>query len=816
MTIASFNLTDLDGSNGFVINGINPDDYSGISVSDAGDINGDGINDIIIGAAEAGVAGKSYVVFGSTSSFEPGLNLSALDGSNGFVINGIAPGDVSGFSVSSAGDVNSDGIDDIIIGAFNASANAGESYVVFGSQSGFNSSLDLSTLDGSNGFVINGIDPNDSLGFSVSGAGDVNGDGIDDVIVGAGGGDPNGSNNAGESYVVFGSESEFAPSLELAALDGSKGFVINGIDSNDSLGRSVSSAGDVNGDGIDDIIIGAVGGDPNDNNNAGESYVVFGSESEFAPGLDLSALDGSNGFVINGINEYDSLGYSVSSAGDVNGDGINDIIIGAQDASPNNIYGAGASYVVFGRESGFEPSLDLAALDGSNGFVINGINEVDRLGRSVSSAGDVNADGIDDVVIGAFLARSQGISSNGKSYVLFGSSKGFESSLDLSTLNGSNGFVINGTDSSDFLGISVSGAGDVNNDGTDDLIIGAYGGDPNGNENAGESYVVFGFETEPVRATFGNDLLVGTLDNDTINGLAGNDTIDGGSGDDQIDGQQGNDNLTGGSGQDRFVITAGEGTDIITDFGGVGKGINPPQKVIDRVDTIQFSGEGLTVENLILTQNKQALELTFEGVKDTKLILSDFDLENLDNLPSGLGNILFDGHQQIQDSFDVFNAKQLRNRIFKRNTVTFLNNRDNTIQGFENSDDVINGQGGKDILLGLSGNDVLRGNDGDDVLLDGDVGNDILDGGAGSDGLFGSIGADRFVLREEEGTDTVFDFQDGKDSLVLADDLEYEQLKVSTSNGNTVIEVADTGEQLVSLVGVNANDIAFDDFSTLA
>ena len=117
----------------------------------------------------------------------------------------------------------------------------------------------------------------DRSGTSVSAAGDVNGDGIDDFIIGADGADPNGNIGAGESYVVFGSNAGFGASLELSALDGTNGFVINGIDRDDDSGVSVSAAGDVNGDGIDDIIIGAIRADPNGNNFAGESYVVFGS-----------------------------------------------------------------------------------------------------------------------------------------------------------------------------------------------------------------------------------------------------------------------------------------------------------------------------------------------------------------------------------------------------------------------------------------------------------------------------------------------------------------------------------------------------------
>ena len=358
------------------------------------------------------------MVFGSNSEFSPSLNLSTLDGTNGFVINGIDVYDLSGYSVSSAGDVNGDGIDDLIIGAPNGNGGAGESYVVFGNNSGFAPSLNLSTLDGTNGFVINGIDFSDSSGDSVSGAGDVNGDGLDDLIIGAREADPNGNSRAGQSYVVFGNNSGFSESLNLSTLDGTNGFVINGIDSYDFSGSSVGGAGDVNGDGIDDLIIGAPSDIPG--NTTGESYGVFGNNSGFAPSIDLNMLDGSNGFVINGIDRRDLSGVSVSGAGDVNGDGIDDLIIGAYEADPNGIIRAGESYVVFGNTGGFTSPLNLSALDGTNGFTINGIDGGDQSGRSVSSAGDVNGDGIDDVIIGARFADPNGNSAAGESYVVFG------------------------------------------------------------------------------------------------------------------------------------------------------------------------------------------------------------------------------------------------------------------------------------------------------------------------------------------------------------------------------------------------------------
>jgi len=482
-------LSALNGSNGFVLNGVNTSDRSGTSVSNAGDINGDGFDDLIIGAPDADPNGKfsgaSYVVFGSDQVLPNPLNLSGLNGSNGFVINGESIYDFSGASVSAAGDINGDGIDDLVIGAPSASPDAsysGASYVVFGSDQVWASTLNLSSLNGANGFVVNGVNNYDESGTSVSSAGDINGDGIDDLIIGA----PYA--NAGACYVVFGSDQAWASSLNLSGLDGSNGFVINGVSVGDSLGKSVSAAGDINGDDVDDLIVGAILAGPA-GDNAGASYVVFGGDQVWASSLDLSSLNGANGFVINGVNVNDETGTSVSAVGDINVSGVDDLIIGAIQADPNGD-DSGASYVVFGSDQAWDSALNLSSLNGANGFVINGESAGDNSGISVSAVGDINVDGFDDLIIGASLADPNGDGS-GASYVVFGNDQAWDSALNLSSLDGANGFVINGVSAGDNSGTSVSAAGDINGDNFADIMIGAPFADPNG-DDSGASYVIFG------------------------------------------------------------------------------------------------------------------------------------------------------------------------------------------------------------------------------------------------------------------------------------------------------------------------------------
>ncbi|HEY9693822.1 MAG TPA: hypothetical protein V6D15_16575 [Oculatellaceae cyanobacterium] len=608
------NLSNVEaGTGGFVINGQAIGDFSGRSVSNAGDVNGDGLDDIIVGAYRAtpvgdSKAGKSYVVFGKSDT--TAVNLSAVEaGTSGFVINGTAEYDFSGFSVSNAGDVNGDGLDDLIVGAKYADSaggtNAGKSYVVFGKSD--TTAVNLSEVEaGTGGFVINGAAEYDNSGFSVSNAGDVNGDGLDDLIVGASAADPAGETYAGKSYVVFGKSD--TTTVNLSAVEtGTGGFVINGTAAEDFSGRSVSNAGDVNGDGLDDLIVGASSATPAGGTNAGKSYVVFGKSNTTA--VNLSTVEaGTGGFVINGAAEYDFSGFSVSNAGDVNGDGFSDLIVGAYGADSAGGTNSGKSYVVFGKSN--TTAVNLSAVEaGTGGFVINGTAEYDYSGISVSNAGDVNGDGLDDLIVGAAKADPAGATYDSKSYVVFGKSD--TTVVNLSALEaGTGGFVINGAAEYDNSGISVSNAGDVNGDGFSDLIVGANLADPSEVSNAGKSYVIYGGNFT------GAVTQRGTAKVDVLTGISATDVIVGGMSDDILTGGGGADVLYGGAGDDILGISD---TSFKRIDGGTGN------------DTLRVNASliGLDLTSIAnnLIMGIEQIDLT--GTGDNSLTFTKLDLQHL-------------------------------------------------------------------------------------------------------------------------------------------------------------------------------------------
>ena len=439
------------GTQGFEIRQEQASDKLGQSVSAAGDVNGDGLADLLVSANEFDPAssrydaGRSYVVFGKASTTAVQLaNVSA--GIGGYAINGHTSLDFSGRWLSSAGDVNGDGLADFIVGAYKADAGSvldvGRSYVVYG-KTASNTAIELSAL-GTGGLVINGTAASDYSGWSVSAAGDVNGDGYADVIVGAHQADPNGT-SSGRSYVVFGKPG--GGSIDLANVNnGVGGFAIQGERTGDLSGYSVSSAGDVNGDGLADVIVGAPEGDSSGLFGDGRSFVVFGKTSGTAVQL-TNISNGVGGFAIGGIFSNTDIGYSVSSAGDINGDGLADLLVGAPEMtlSTSQGYRTGQTYVVYGKANGSAVTVS-TGMASSLGFAISGEGYQDLTGRIVSAAGDVNGDGLADLMISANTRIVDGYPLAGRTYVILGSTGGaFKTAVDLMGTTGDDTLSSTGT-----------------------------------------------------------------------------------------------------------------------------------------------------------------------------------------------------------------------------------------------------------------------------------------------------------------------------------------------------------------------------------
>ncbi len=438
----------------------------GYSVSSAGDVNGDGYADVIVGARyyDAGQVdeGAAFIFLGSAAGIADGNPLTA----HARIESNQSPAEL-GNSVSSAGDINGDGYGDVIVGAHSYTNGAGQdgegaAFLFLGSAGGI---ANGNPLTAHARFESN--QPSAQLGIGVASAGDVNGDGYGDVIVGAHT-YANGEPAEGSAFVFLGSAAGITNGSPITA-----NARLESNQANALMGVSVSSAGDVNGDGYGDVIVGASIYN-NGESGEGAAFVFLGSGSGIANGNPLTAQALLESNQVNA-----SLGYSVASAGDVNGDGYGDVIVGSPGYSAGESR-EGAAFVFLGSAIGIDqvnPGEASAQLES---------NQVDaEMGTSVASAGDVDGDGFADVIVGApFYENGAGQDFEGAAFVYRGGGQGFKKNLSRATL-------LESSQASAQLGVSVASAGDVNGDGYGDVIVGAYGYD-SGEADEGAAFIFLG------------------------------------------------------------------------------------------------------------------------------------------------------------------------------------------------------------------------------------------------------------------------------------------------------------------------------------
>ncbi|MEO8446520.1 MAG: FG-GAP-like repeat-containing protein [bacterium] len=387
--------------------------YYGISVSDAGDLNGDSFSDVIVGATGfSSSTGRAYIYFGGSS----------MNNAADVIMTGEAANNFFGYSVSAAGNVNSDSYSDVIVGAYGYSSNTGRAYIFHGGSS-MNNVADV---------TMTGEAANNNFGWSVSSAGDMNGDGYTDVAIGAWGY----LINVGRAYVYFGGSS----------MNNVADATHTGEAAGNYFGYTLSLSGDINGDGYSEIIVGAYGY----NSNTGRVYLYdYYSNGDITYDLNMTGEAAANLF-----------GYSVSTAGDVNGDGYSDVIVGAFGVNTFS----GKAYIYFGGST-MNNIADVTLL---------GQGTSNNFGQSVATAGDVNADGYSDVIVGAPVIST----STGKAYIYFGGS----------SMNNVADVTLSGQLANSNFGSSVSTAGDVNGDDYSDVIVGAFAY----SSNTGRAYIFFG------------------------------------------------------------------------------------------------------------------------------------------------------------------------------------------------------------------------------------------------------------------------------------------------------------------------------------
>lgn len=777
-------------------------------VAALGDLTGDGVPELVFGAPndddKAVDAGRIFVLSGAQAG-GASITMGAL--SSLMIIDGISAGDRAGAAVSAIADLNGDMFGDILIGApgtnIGAAADAGTAFVVWG-QAGTNIDLQDPTNSNGGGFAIKGEAAGDAAGTTITAISDLNGDGKADILVGATGQDAGGA-DAGAVYVVWGKGTDPAVKLSSVAA-GSLGFKIIGDSAGDLAGSSIGTVGDLNGDGKAEILVGTtasqLGGA-----SSGAAYVVFGKGT--GASVDLTDVaSGAGGFAIKGV-AGDMAGAAILGIGDVNGDGISDILIAAP--------GSNSAYVVFGKSN--TATVDLSDVRaGIGGFQILAEQAGDLAGISITGGRDLNHDGVADIVIGAPHNGEGGVDA-GAVYIIWG---GGHSVVDLAAISQSfGGAKIVGAAGS-LTGTAVSVTADVNADASPDLLVSAPGtGESAWLVHSQASWQpdtnVYGTNgADSIGVGYGALHLVGP-GADNVLALGGDDTISTAGGDDTIDGGSGNDSMSGGTGSDTYYVdSAGDSV------------VENATEGTDTVITSVSYALAANVENLVL--GTAGLTGTGNGLANTITGSAGSDTldggAGADTLSGGLGNDTYSvenaadqvvekanaGNDTVKASTSYTLGAHVENLVLVGSGLTGTGNTlANAITG-TTGNDTIDGAGGADTLTGGLGNDSYSVENAGDAVVElagegtdtvtatvdytlaanvekltlsgsahagtgnalantitGGAGNDTLDGGSGADTLIGGLGNDNYNI-DSAGDVIVENAGEGTDTAVAAID----------------------------------------------